>query len=303
MKFIDYLFASRPFLHVPVWSVFLVCLHYHLELTQGSFAWRHLLMMACLSLLAAGAYYVNQIYDYESDRINKKLGFLQKGLVKPSTLIILYVIAGLVAVAASLVYSTVVTFILLQGFVLGFIYSAPPLRLKDRPLAGLLANAYAFGLLVPMTVMPGLNSQNAGLLGWDNPFYFFLAVASVHVMTTLPDRAGDRSTGKRTVAVVLPPLVAKLLTLLLLIAAVWVAWRSQYAALVYLAVFSTLPVIFSMIMPIPSLELLAAKLPIGLLTLLAGYFFLGYLLFIVALVIVTRIYYLRRFGILYPKLI
>jgi hypothetical protein len=45
----------------------------------------------------------------------------------------------------------------------------------------------------------------------------------------------------------------------------------------------------------------AAKLPLLLLTLLAGFFYPGYFLFVVALLFGTRIYYRRRFHIAYPR--
>ena len=50
------------------------------------------------------------------------------------------------------------------------------------------------------------------------------------------------------------------------------------------------------------LVLLAAKLPVLLLTLLAGCYYPIYPAFIVALKIVYRIYYWRRFGVVYPVL-
>jgi len=34
MKQLDYIFAARPMLLLPVWSIFLVALHYHHELAQ-----------------------------------------------------------------------------------------------------------------------------------------------------------------------------------------------------------------------------------------------------------------------------
>ena len=48
--------------------------------------------------------------------------------------------------------------------------------------------------------------------------------------------------------------------------------------------------------------LFAAKRPILLLTLLAGYHYPVYLAFVVALLILTRTYYARRFGMVYPRL-
>ena len=47
---------------------------------------------------------------------------------------------------------------------------------------------------------------------------------------------------------------------------------------------------------------MAAKMPLLALTLLAGYYYPVYLGFVVALLVGTRTYYHRRFGVIYPEL-
>jgi 4-hydroxybenzoate polyprenyltransferase len=302
IRLCDLFFAARPMLHLPIWSIFLVSLFYHHQLSKESFRWSEVGMMACLSLLAAGAYYLNQIHDRDTDRINRKLGFLQEGCFTENELMAAFLIVSLLAVGCALLYSFFTLNVFLQLFVLGYIYSAPPLRLKDRPIFSLLANGYAFGFLVPLTVMPDLTFDNAGLLGWDNPIYFFLAVASIYLLTTLPDREGDRADGKRTAAVLLAPWIVKLLAVLLMLLAALVAGRSQRDVLALLALVSALPMIASLFIFSQKIILLAAKLPILLLTLLAGYFYPLYLVFIIVLLISSRLYYKRRFNLVYPKL-
>jgi len=157
MKLLDFVFAARPMLHLPIWSIYLVALFYHQKLNGGHFQWSNAVMLVCLSLLASGSYYINQVYDYDSDKINRKLGFLQKGLLSRNELMAAYLVVSVAAIACALAYSFFVLVIFLQLFVFGYVYSAPPLRLKDRPVSGLLANAYTFGFLVPFTVMPQLN--------------------------------------------------------------------------------------------------------------------------------------------------
>ncbi len=302
LRLLDLVFAARPMLHLPIWSIFLVSLFYHHQLSKESFRWSDAGLLVCLSLLAAGAYYVNQIYDRDSDRINRKLGFLQEGCFTENELMATFLIVSLLAIGCALLYSFFTLIVFLQLFVLGYIYSAPPLRLKDRPVLGLLANGYAFGFLVPLTVMPDITFYNAGLLGWDNPIYFFLAVASIYLLTTLPDCKGDRATGKRTVAVLLTPWVVKLLAVLLMLLAALTAGRSQRDVLALLALVSALPMIASLFIFSQKIVLLSAKLPILLLILLAGYFYPLYLVFIIVLLIASRLYYKKRFNLVYPKL-
>jgi chlorophyll synthase len=302
MKILDYLFASRPMLHLPLWSVYLVCLQLHHEQTGGGFVGSHLVTLACLSLMAAGAFYVNQIFDFESDAINDKLGFLQRELTSPRGFMIGYLVLSCVATAAAGSSSRLMLLIFLQGFVFAWIYSAPPFRLKDRPLAGLMANAYCFGFVVPLTVVPTDDRCPFGSVEWLVPCYFFLTVASVHILTTLPDRPGDHTTGKRTVAVTFGPTAARLSALVFMLASLAVAWSVAYAALVYLSLFASVLILMAALFGWSRLDLMAAKTPLLLLTLLAGWYCPNYLLFIVALVIGFRIYYRRRFGVVYPKL-
>ncbi len=301
MRIVDFIFAARPMLHLPIWSVYLVALHYHLDLSGERLAWSDIGMLCCLSLLAAGAYYINQVYDYHSDRINDKLGFLHRGMVTERGLDTAFLTASLVGLIGAAAFSLFILMLFLQLFVLGYVYSAPPLRLKDRPFWGLSANAYGIGLLVPLTIMPDLQLHSAGLLGWDNPICFFLAVGAVYLLTTLPDRQGDRASGKRTLAVVFPPWAVKILAGLFLIMSAVIAYRSRHSLLSAVALASLLPVMASFSARSPQMDLLAAKLPILLLTLLAAWFFPWYLIFVVALIGGTRIYYRRRFGILYPR--
>ncbi|MGH8015012.1 MAG: UbiA family prenyltransferase [Candidatus Zixiibacteriota bacterium] len=302
MKFLDYVFAARPMLHLPIWSIYLVALHYHHQLSGGGFGPGNLAVIGGLSLLAAGAYYLNQIFDIGSDAANQKLGFLQSGLVSIKKLLKLLLILSVLAIAFAVLYSKVIFFIFIQLFGLGVMYSAPPLRLKDRAVSGLLANAYSFGFLISISVMPNINQHNAGLLGWDNPFYFFLAVMGLHILTTLTDVEGDRAVGKKTIAVVLPRSIVVLLALFAFSAAGLVAFNTGIQLLVVIAAIAAIVTLVSLFRTDTKIIKLASKLPITLLTLLAGYFYPFYLLFVVATVLATRAYYKRRFNLKYPTM-
>lgn len=302
MKLLDYFFAARPLLHLPVWSVYLVSLHQHHKTLGESFNLWHLGTMVCLSLMATGAFYVNQIYDYESDLLNDKLGFLQRDLTSPRSYIGAYLIFGVIGSAFAAIVSKLMLLIFLQGFVFAWFYSASPFRLKDRPVAGMLANAWCFGFLIPFAVLPPISLYHYFRHDLIWPCYFFLTVAAVHIMTTLPDRAGDVATEKRTLAVSLSPLLAKALALVFMLASAALAWWGEQPGLLYLSLFSSLPLMACLVLKSARLELLGAKLPLLLLTLLAGYYYPGYLLFVVALFVACRIYFLKMFGIVYPKL-
>jgi 4-hydroxybenzoate polyprenyltransferase len=302
MKALDWIFAARPLLHLPVWSVYLVSLHYHNQLSGESFDRYDLLVLAILSLLVSGAYYLNLISDQETDRLNNKLRFLQDGKLTVNQLMIGFLITSIVGLTLCWFVTKLAFFICLQLFLFGFLYSSDPFRWKDRPILGLLTNAWTFGFLVSIIVMPNLTFHNAWSLGWDNPFFFAGAIGGIHALTTVPDMAGDRLTGKRTVAVAFGRRGAALIAISCLGFATYVGFRSGFPILSWLAAGSTLLALSTAIVPSHRLLLkLAIMAPILALTLYAGIIYPAYLLFIVVLLVATRIYYRRRFAVNYPS--
>ncbi len=302
MRTLDWIFAARPMLLVPVWTIYLVALHYHHSLAKETFDLLDVASLSALSLAFAGAYYINQVYDIESDRLNNKVGFLPRGLIRPEAMLAAFVTVSLAGLFVAGGVSFWMLGLVAQIVVLSWSYSAPPVRFKDRPVSGPLANGWAVGLVTSLSVMPRQSLDRLGLLGWDNPVYFFLAVVAVTIITTIPDRDGDSATGKRTLAVHLGARWSLAVAAVCLGAAVAVAWRSGYPALVYAALFALVVSLFALAAPTTRLILLAAKVPIVVLTLMACAFYPFYLLFLVALILGTRIYYHKRFGIVYPTI-
>lgn len=302
MSRLDYIFAARPMLHLPGWSIFLVALHYHHQLSGDKFSLEDLLVLLGITCMTAGAMYLNQVFDKESDAINQKLGYVSNGIISEQKMMRAFFLISGVGLAIGYLISFVTAAIFIVAFLLSWLYSAPPFRLKDRPLWGMLANGYSIGFLVSLSVMPNLTLHNSGLLGWDNPFYFWLVVSGVYCLTTIPDAPGDAATGKRTLAVVLSPRTVSLVAVVMFVAAAYLAFRSDNVVLAALAGFAALLVIPILIEPSGSRVLIAAKLPILLLSLLAGYFYPGYLVFMIVMIWLTHLYYKRRFNLNYPSL-
>ena len=289
-------------LQIPVWTVYLVSLHYHHELSGAVFSLTDMLILFGLTLLASGAFYVNQVYDYESDLMNKKVMFLQENLLTKSALLWIYGLTAALAIAIGLFVSILTAGIFISLLALAQLYSAPPARLKDRPIAALFANSVGHGFLMAVAVMPGMTVHNTGLLGWDNPLYFALTVGSVYLVTTIPDIHGDRFMGKRTMAVWIGRGGTLVLAAVFQVAAAMVAYSWGFLLLAILAVMAALLCIAALIVSGERVILLTAKLPLLLLTLLACWFYHGYLIFLVVLVVSTRAYYRQRFGLTYPRL-
>lgn len=258
--------------------------------------------MFLLSLVASGSYYINQIYDFDSDLKNNKLGFLQKNMISKKEMMILFLITSFCSIAGGFYISNILGLIISTLVVLGYFYSAPPFRFKDRPILGLLSNSIGYGLVVPSAVLPEMNLHNVGLIAWDSPFYFICTVGAVYILTTIPDKQGDSETSKKTLAVIFPEEILKILAFILLSLSAYIAFYSNHFILTAVSMISILPLLISLFKNDTRILFFAIKFPILLLTMVSAYFFWQYGLFIVVLITATRIYYKKRFNMDYPKL-
>lgn len=84
---------------------------------------------------------------------------------------------------------------------IGWLYSAPPARLKGRPGLDVLANAIPVGFLAP--VAGWLLAGTPGSMPWQLGSLCTLTIAALYLPTTVLDRAADEEAGVRTTAVAL----------------------------------------------------------------------------------------------------
>jgi 4-hydroxybenzoate polyprenyltransferase len=298
VRVIDFIFAARPMLLLPVWSLYLIS-HKFYSADQALCS-SGIIILAGLTLLFAGAYYINQIYDYQSDLINRKLGFLQSGKITKDEMKVAYLIISIIPLATAFIDGYFLGSIFLGIFLLGLIYSAPPLRLKDRPLSGLLSNSIAYGVLVPLAAAK--NSAGFDYLTLILPTYFFLTVSAGYLLTIIPDRTGDAESGKKTLAVLLSDKSIIIVALILLMFSSLIAWEINYLYLLVISILSLFLFALALILLNSKIVLFACKLPILFMSLLAGFYYPGYLVFLLALLFMTRLYYKKRFGIVYPRI-
>jgi 4-hydroxybenzoate polyprenyltransferase len=85
---------------------------------------------------------------------------------------------------------------------LGWAYSAPPLRLKARPGTDVAVNAVVVGVLGPLGGWVAVTGS-ADRFPWPIAVIGFLALAGLYLPTTVVDRVADRAAGIRSTAVVL----------------------------------------------------------------------------------------------------
>ena len=144
---------------------------------------------------------VNDLHDLPSDRRNprKATAPLVTGVLTETDLVRGYRWCGVTAAAAAVAVGPVFVAGTVTVLVLGWLYSAPPVRLKERPGADVAVNAFVVGVLAPAA-------------GWslNKPVDEYPAVmvllgillaAALYVPTTVMDRDADMAVGNTTIAV------------------------------------------------------------------------------------------------------
>ena len=214
IRIFDYIFALRPMLIIPVWTIFL------LGYFRGGGRPEIFNLTAALlsATLAAGAVFVlNQICDLESDRINDKGQFFTKGILTIRAGLNMVIILDLLALCLGALISLEFAVGIAAVIVLGILYSVKPISLKDRPIPALLTNGFGHGTLI---FLLGWIAADGGIrpgLYYSVPY--FLAVGAIYIGTTIPDIRGDIATGKITLAVLLGEFYCGLLILIMIAAA------------------------------------------------------------------------------------
>ncbi len=159
-------------------------------------------------MIAVGMYVLNDLVDADIDRVNSKNRPIPSGLVSKEQAWIFIILTNGAAVAMGIITFNLVSSILLVPMMLiGILYSLPKnIALMNR----FLLKNVAIALFYTLCGMLGFTSSYGMALVIDNP------VPAVHVMTTsaimifvgstindLGDIKGDKSSGRRTIPIVL----------------------------------------------------------------------------------------------------
>ncbi len=303
-RLVDYLFLLRPLILIPVWDFLLIGAY--LAGQSRTITGDIVLGLLIYTMVMGGVYILNQIADVETDRLNQKLFLISGGIISLSSA--RRFLIGLWLAAVILSYSFGTTFLLFIGisFLLGILYSVPPVKLKGKPILDTLANAFGYGLVnfcVGWLLIRPLD-RSAGQIFLP----YLLSIAAVFVNTTLADLAGDRQAGEITTAVWLKEPGALIVSTLLAAAAVATAYlnRDLVCLLPAALSFPLFPVaaVYYFLKKTISRKLVIAsfRLPGLLFTLVTAYLYWPYLIFLVFVMLGMRIYYKKYFGLNYPTL-
>lgn len=251
-------------------------------------------------LIVASSFVINQIFDVESDRLNEKNFLLASGLVSRARAAVLCAVLSLAALIIAFGSQSPVRELGIAGLALGYAYSMPPLRLKGRPIADMLANGLGFGLL-------GYAFGRLSVLPYENALLleaapYTLAMCAIFLLTTICDEAGDRTAGDRTACVAMGrERVAR--AALVMLAAAAIAGMLMGAAIPVLAAAASLPAFIAVaVQPSFEMSVLASQF--------AGRAFFGVVCVAAPQLAVlgalaywlSKAYYARRLGLDYPRI-
>ncbi|MCK4306836.1 UbiA family prenyltransferase [candidate division WOR-3 bacterium] len=298
----DYIFLLRPTLWVPVWTFFLLGAYRGKVLSGGQASALHFADAFVLyTLLMGGVYILNQIVDIESDRVNKKLYLLPEGYIKISHAWIEFGALFGIAWISAISFSVEFRVILLLSMILGILYSAPPFNFKGRPILDLLSNSFGYGILAFSLGWATANPFSKHTLLYALPYFF--AVGGVFINTTIPDIKGDKQANEITTGIFLGEQRAYWLsTIFILISLVlsiylrdWICGITSLVAIplfVWAAVKHNLKACF-----------ISIRVGAPILVLLVGIKFWWFIPLLALVFLSMRIYYKRRFNIIYPKIV
>ena len=158
-----------------------------------------LLLTFPMNLVGCG---LNDIYDYESDRRSPRRRAVWGALVRDEDRPLVFRAALammpliVVAACATRNWDNIVATVLLV--LVAWLYSVPPVRLKERPPLDSLSNGLGYFLL-PFIMGYSLDADPRTM-----PLKYYLlalCVCGVHALATAADYEADRAAGHRTLAV------------------------------------------------------------------------------------------------------
>jgi 4-hydroxybenzoate polyprenyltransferase len=305
----DYVFVLRPLILIPAWSFFLLgaAAGSDRSLITGT-RWSLPDGFACLSAIMITAYLLNQIFDQESDRRNDKCQYLTRGIFTVRTVVFMATCFFLVASYLFRSTESSQRAPLVFALVLSLTYSLPPLRLVARPFADIVANAVGYGGIAYVIGYGALSPLTIDTVLRAAPYVFL--VGATFLYTTILDVDGDRDSEKKTTTVYIG--VKRSAELACYLAGAGLVWAfvislrayGDWLSAVLLAVAQIIFVLGALRLrrsdrtaEVSSNIVQAATV---IVTIPAAIAWPAYLLLIVPLAVISRLYYRARFNVDYP---
>ena len=190
-----------------------------------------ILQILLLSFPACIFYYgINDIYDYESDKINPRKGFIEGVKLEPQYHPYIKNVAFFVGSLLFLTSFLTLNITNILGMVLlvflGYFYSAPPLRFKEKPPLDSFVNGIGY-FFIPFLIGFSFSSSISFNAGKDvlliGVCLITVFVMGFHSYSTIVDYSIDKKVGDKTFATVFSKRGASFFALLASILALFFA--------------------------------------------------------------------------------
>jgi len=164
---------------------------------------------AIVLLLLAFGFSVNDVFDTKEDRyhLEKENLLVSKEISFPKGLIF-SIFLGISGLALSAFFGLKIFLFCLMSLLLGFFYSAPPIRFKGRPFLDLISHGLFGGALIfffPVLIF----NQKLAPLHYLIGFSFFYLSVMAELRNHLEDYETDKKGGLKTVVAVLKYEISK----------------------------------------------------------------------------------------------
>ena len=201
-------------------------------------------------------YGINDIYDYDSDKLNPRKKHLKltekdKELVKRYSIYI----SGALLLSAALSYNPQNVLCMILLIALSYSYSVPPLRLKERPPLDSVSNGVLF------FVVFGLGYSYGGdVLTIPLKIYLVaMCVMGIHSFGSVMDYSTDRKAGHRTFAVLFGKRTASFFALAVFVSAILFS-NIETAAIIYYFIYCSILLLIAVAIPSEKLALYLFRL-------------------------------------------
>jgi 4-hydroxybenzoate polyprenyltransferase len=174
--------------------------------TGAAWNWRAIAPAAlAAAILNAGSNAINQIYDLELDRVNKPHRPLPSGRITRRAAAAFSVVCYAAALLTASLVNRETALIYAAAAVGTWMYSAPPLRLRDHWLWSNFTIALFRGALLKVAGWAVLATVLASWEPWYIGAIFFVFLLGAAGTKDFSDLEGDRRGGARTLPVVFGP--------------------------------------------------------------------------------------------------
>lgn len=321
-KILDRIFLLRIFMHYPFQGILLLGGYYgwvSLQNYENLNIWEKILKVNQFNLplltsfilfylMMGGTYILNQIVDRETDKINRKNFFIADGHISVSSAIIqMFALYG-ITLGVVLILSWYNWFpggmlyfsFFLVSLLMGIAYSLPPVRLSARPGLDMLANAVGYGFL-------NFTIGYLSLTGWSwNIVVISIPLSLIGLAgfgaTTIADIPGDIREGKKTIGVRLGEKKTYYLSIFLFVLAAVISLLIDNYILLAASIIPIPFQIWGLLTRGTKAALVTMRISNAPLVLISFIIFPLYFLGFIAVAVLTKIYYKKRFNINYPAL-